>query len=81
MLTDLPILSFDKKFNNVIKNRLNNYNKKYFYDNITDFFDLVYKVKQNYFYTIEPIIYFNSFWDNYFNDNIENSLIIEEGKK
>ena len=38
-------------------------------------------MKQNYFYTIEPIIYFNSFWDNYFNDNIDNSLIIEEEKK
>jgi hypothetical protein len=84
MLTDLPILSFNKKFKNVIKSRLNNYNKHYFYDNITDFFDLVYKFKQNYFYTIEPIIYFNSFWDNYFNnnnDNIDNSLIIEKEKK
>jgi hypothetical protein len=80
MLTDLPILSFDKKFNNVIKNRLNNYNKKYFYDNITHFFQLVYKVKQNYFNTINPILYFNSFWDDYFNNTIDNSYKIEENK-
>jgi len=80
MLTDLPILSFDKKFNNVIKNRLNNYNKKYFYDNILNFFQLVYAVKQNYFNTINPILYFNSFWDHYFNNNIDNSYKIEENK-
>jgi hypothetical protein len=80
MLTDLPILSFNKKFNNVIRDRLNNYNKKYFYDNITDFFNLVYTVKQNYFYTINPVIYFNSFWDNYFNSNVVNFDKIEENK-
>jgi len=80
MLTDLPILSFDKKFNNVIKNRLNNYNKKYFYDNILNFFQLVYAVKQNYFNTINPILYFNSFWDDYFNNTIDNSYKIEENK-
>ena len=66
MLTKLPILSFKKLFKSVIENRLQNYDKKYFYENITEFFTLVGKVKQNYFYTIEPIIYFNSFWDEYF---------------
>jgi hypothetical protein len=80
MLTKLPILSFNKIFNNVIKNRLNNYDKKYFYDSISDFINLVYTVKQNYFYTIHPVIYFNSFWDNYFNDTIDNSYKIEENK-
>jgi hypothetical protein len=66
MLTQLPILSLKKKFKNVIENRLNNYDKKYYYENISDFFNLVSILKQNYFYTIDPIIYFNPFWDDFF---------------
>jgi hypothetical protein len=66
MITQLPILSFKKPIKNVIENRLKNYNKSYFYNNIIDFFEIVNNVKQNYFYTINPIIYFNSFWDECF---------------
>jgi hypothetical protein len=69
MLTQLPILSFKKNFKNVIENRLNSYDKKYFYENIEDFFNLVNVLKQNYFYTIDQTIYFNSFWDNFFTSN------------
>jgi hypothetical protein len=72
MLTQLPILSLKKKFKNVVENRLNNYDKKYFYENIEEFFSLVHVSKQNYFYTIDPTIYYNSFWDNFF---IYNSII------
>ena len=69
MLTQLPILYLKKNKKSVIENRLSKYNKSYVYDNIIDFFELVQKVKQNYFYTIEPKIYYSSFWDEIFNDN------------
>ena len=66
MITQLPILSLKKDFKNVIENRLQSYNKKYFYNNIEDFFKIIQNIKQNYFYTISPIIYYNSFWDELF---------------
>jgi hypothetical protein len=66
MLTQLPILTFKKHFKNVIENRVKKYDKKYFYENINEFFILVDNLKQNYFYTIDTTIYFNSFWDEYF---------------
>jgi len=74
MLTQLPVLSFKKQFKNVIENRLKKYDKKFFYENMDDFFLLVNNLKQNYFYTIDPIIYFNSFWDEYF-DSSENIVL------
>ena len=67
MITQLPILSLKKNFNNVIENRLKEYNKKYFYNNIENFFEIIQQnIKQDYFYTINPIVYYNSFWDQIF---------------
>jgi hypothetical protein len=67
MITDLPILYIEKQYPSVIKNRLASYNKAYSFNSINEFNNLIYKYKQNYFYTIEPNVYFNSFWDDYFN--------------
>ena len=69
MLTDLPILSLKKKFNGVISNRLLNYKKKYFFETIPEFISLVNQHSQNFFFTIEPKIYYSSFWDDYFISN------------
>jgi len=66
MLTDLPIIYLKKPFPNVVTNRLLTYDKAYSFESISEIDNIIYKYKQNYFYTIEPIIYFNSFWDNYF---------------
>jgi hypothetical protein len=66
MITDLPILVLQKKFSGVIQNRIKNYKKKYYFDNINDLLPLIIDNKQNYFKTIKPTIYFNKFWDNYF---------------
>ena len=66
MITQLPILVLKKPYANVIENRLSKYPKTYYYDSFEIFFQLVLNVKQNFFYTIEPIIYYNNFWDNYF---------------
>lgn len=66
MLTQLPILFLKKNGCSVIEDRLSRYNKAYSFETIDEFDNLIYSKKQNYFYTIEPVIYFNEFWDNYF---------------
>lgn len=66
MLTQLPILSLKKPYINTIENRLTEYNKTYYYHNINDIISFVEQNKQDFFYTVEPIIYFNDFWDDYF---------------
>ena len=70
MLTQLPILSVKKNFYGVVQERLSRYNKAYFFNNFLEVKNLIYKVKQDYFYTVEPVFYYNSFWDNYFIDSI-----------
>ena len=81
MITQLPIITLEKHFDSVIHNRLLKYEKTYYFDKINDFFDLVFKVKQNYFYTVEPTIYFNSFWDNYFiNTNEKQNIVLITSK-
>jgi hypothetical protein len=65
-----------KKFSGVIQNRIKNYKKKYYFDNINDLLALISDNKQNYFKTIKPTIYFNKFWDNYFGS----TTCDEEGK-
>lgn len=68
MITKLPIVSFYKTYKCVVNNRLSNYEKSYFFNNIDECIYLIKKYKQDYFYTIEPIIYYNPFWDDYFMD-------------
>lgn len=72
MCTKLPILSIKKDDESVIHDRLKKYKNSYIFENVSDCVNIVHKVNQSYFYTVEPVIYFNSFWDNYFNntDNI-----------
>ena len=66
-ITQLPIFYLNKPFHSVIKNRLNNYNA-YPFNSINELKNLL-KHKQNFFYTIEPKIYYNKFWDSYFLSN------------
>ena len=75
-LTQLPILSLKKPFRSVVDNRLSDYEKVHYFSTINDILELIPKIKQNFFYTIEPTIYFNSFWDSYFNipQSSENEL-------
>jgi hypothetical protein len=86
MITDLPIIYFKKTGNFVIEDRLSKYEKSYGFSNINELDRLVNIHKQNWFYTIKPIIYFNSFWDKYFIyinnnfNNIINNLIIITSK-
>lgn len=72
MLTQLPIFYQKKQFDNVVENRLSRYNKAYGFININAFIkniNTVIKLKQNYFYVIEPTIYFNKYWNNLFSMN------------
>ena len=76
MLTQLPILSLKKPFVNVIEDRLSKYSKTHYYQTISDIIKLSKNVKQDYFYTINPVIFFNSFWDNYFIDKKDKKMDI-----
>lgn len=69
MITDLPIVYLKKPYASVIENRLSNYKKSYSFNTINEFNNIIFLIKQDYLYTIEPVIYFNSFWDNYFMNN------------
>ena len=75
MVTQLPILYFKKNNYCAVEERLSTYNKAYSFTNIKELNKLIYDKKQDYFYTIEPIIYFNDFWDSYF---IKNQIIEED---
>jgi hypothetical protein len=75
MLTKLPIISINKDFNLVIYNRLSKYDKVYFIDDILNVVDIINDIKQDYFFTIKPTIYYSLFFENYFNVNKMNSSI------
>jgi hypothetical protein len=66
MITQLPILYLKKNNYCTVEDRLSKYNKAYAFTTVEQFNALIYEKKQDYFYTIEPIIYFNKFWDKYF---------------
>jgi len=83
MITQLPVLYFEKPFESVIENRLQKYNNAHSFNSIDNLNELIVKVKQNYLFTIEPKIFFNSFWDEYFgtsnlnaNEYIPNDYIL-----
>lgn len=69
MITKLPILYFKKTGNFVVEQRLSKYDKAYSFNTIEQCNTLIQKHKQDYFYTIQPTIYFNCFWNKYFNSN------------
>jgi hypothetical protein len=82
MLTGLPIICFDKKFPSVIKNRLENYDKKHYVEHVDkNLFDLINKVKQTYLFTVKPVKYYNSFWDDYFIKNEEKTITFSTNNK
>lgn len=66
MITDLPILYIKKPDIFVVENRLSKYNKAYPFETIDELNTLATKYRQDYFYTILPSIYYNSYWDDYF---------------
>ena len=69
MLTQLPILYFKKNFPSVITRRLEQYNKSYYFNTLTQFDALIKTHNQNYLYTIKPVIYFDQYCDNLFITN------------
>ena len=75
LLINLPILYFTKS--NSDNNNLSKYGKAYSYALNNKVEQLINTYKQNYFYTIEPNIYFNSFWNTYFTNNTKKKEYIE----
>jgi hypothetical protein len=81
MITQLPIIYLKKKFPSVVENRLAHYNKKHFFTNYKELSVLFNKCKQDFFYTIEENVFFDTKWSDYFlntntisNSNISNNL-------
>lgn len=74
MLTQLPILCLKKNMDCTVEARLSTYNKVYFFDTIKDFTEQIYKIKQDYLYTIDTKMYYNDFWNNYFIDTQKNTI-------
>ena len=70
MITQLPIIYLKKRFPTVVENRLAHYNKKHSFTNYQELSVLFNKCKQDFFYTIEENVFFDTKWSNYFlNDN------------
>ena len=70
-ITDLPVLFYNNTTNNpVVKDRLLKYKESKFrefnLDNLNQFEKDLNEIKQDYLYTIEPKIYFNKIWNDYF---------------
>jgi len=67
MITGLPILYQKKNFDSVVENRLTKYSNARPFSNIDQVsVEMIKLMKQNYFYTIEPVIYYPYFWTKYF---------------
>lgn len=71
MITNLPILSLKKNFDSVVENRLSKYDKAYFFKSISDLDNLIPQVKQNWFYTVKSVLFYNIYWDQLFLTNIK----------
>lgn len=75
MLSQLPILYQKKNYPSVIENRLSTYSKAFSFDNVDNIsYEMISSLKQNYFYNIEPVIYYGNFWCNYFGNETHLSL-------
>ena len=66
MITQLPIIYLRKTGRFTVENRLSKYDKAFPFATIEELYQLVLNNKQDYFYTIEPNIYFNSYWNKLF---------------
>ena len=80
-IMDIPILCYNKPFVSVVKNRLDNYDKKYFFTSVDDFDTIIQNIKlEKYIHTISNKLYYNSFWDELFISNkyLTNTYIIDK---
>jgi hypothetical protein len=77
MITNLPILCLKKNYPSVIVNRLQKYNKSYFFNNIIQLNNLIHIHSQNFLNTIKPIIYYDKFWNDLF-INKTNKIVINK---
>ena len=66
MITKLPILTIEKPFYGTFENRLSKYSNSHTFNNLKDLQNIIVNRKQDFFYTINPKIFYNKFWDTYF---------------
>ena len=74
MLTRLPILYLNKNFPSVVTERLKKYKNAFYFNNLKELDLLIKKYKQNYFFTIDPIIAYEKYWDLIFIDSFMDKL-------
>ena len=66
MITDLPIFYLKKSFRSVVIQRLQSYPKAYGFSNLFELKELVQVKKQDYLYTIQNVMYYNTKWNDVF---------------
>lgn len=71
MITDLPILYVRKTGYFTVENRLSKYSKSFSFDTLEQLEKLIVEKAQSEFYTISPYVFYNEFWNNYFNKDNE----------
>jgi hypothetical protein len=69
MTTQVPILYQKKTFPSTVQARLKEYTNSYGFDHVDQVtLKYIQAIAQPFFYTIEPIIYYPAYWDEYFSD-------------
>ena len=72
MITGLPIIYQNKFYPCSVQRRLSLYNNAYSFDDIHKIsLKWIVSKRQDYFYTIKPVIYFPPFWNHYFGNEKE----------
>ena len=66
MITQLPIVCLKKNFNSIVENRLKKYEKAFYFSTLLELDTLIKTKYQNYLYTISPILYYNTEWNDIF---------------
>jgi hypothetical protein len=79
MITRLPIIYLKKTGLYVIEDRLKKYNS-YPFTTMSQLNMLVLEHKQDYFYTIYPVVYFNSYWNECFHKTYDKNVVIISSK-
>jgi hypothetical protein len=61
-----PIYKFETNRMSVVEDRLSKYGNAYPITSLDQLSNFIFSKKQDFFTTIDPTLYFNSFWDKYF---------------
>ena len=80
MITKLPIIYLKKNYNSVVEDRLQHYDRAYSFTTYKELSNIIFKVKQDYFYTINEEVYYSKYWDGLFVINKDIKCINPQNK-